>query len=175
MAQIASRINALPGSDVYRISAPVRVVKEWQHATVLLYAPSSRPRKTPGRSGREKEDVCNRGGKLQSGSMSLIGWSDAAYEDQSTEGKWRLGHMVGLTSSTLSGPCHLLQWTSEFTRKLEKTGFGGEVYALSEITDHTLLSRDCYRPPAGLDPGMAGLGACEIPFTHSKIKEMIAE
>ena len=43
LARIASRINALCGSDVHRIFKLVRDVKGWQRATALQYASSSRP------------------------------------------------------------------------------------------------------------------------------------
>ena len=43
LARIASRINSLCGSDVYRINELVREVKKWQKATVLKDASSSRP------------------------------------------------------------------------------------------------------------------------------------
>ena len=77
-ARIASRVNARSGSDAYRINELVRAAKDWQHATALKYASSSRPWKTPGGGGKAKVDLCNRGEKVHSGPMSLAGWSDAA-------------------------------------------------------------------------------------------------
>ena len=68
---------------------------------------------------------------MHGGSLSLAGWSDAAYGDLSQNGKCRLGYFIGITSSSLSGPRHVLQWTSKFTRKLAKGSLGGEVYAFS--------------------------------------------
>ena len=64
--------------------------------------------------------------------MTLVGWSDAAYGDQSTEGKCRLGFVIGLMSSTLKGPFRILQRTYKFSRKMVKSSLGGEVFALSE-------------------------------------------
>ena len=46
---------------------------------------------------------------MQCGAMSTAGWSDAAYGDQSPEGTRHLGYVVGLMSSTLHGPCRILQ------------------------------------------------------------------
>ena len=100
--------------------------------------------------------------------MIMVGWSDAAYWDQSTEGKCRLGYVIGLTSSTLKGPRHILRQTSTFTRKMVKSSLSGEVYALSETVDHTLLLEDFYGPFAGRTQGMVGPEDCESLFTHLK-------
>ena len=48
LARIASRINALRGSDSYRINEPIRAAKDWQRPTVLKYASPSHPWKTLG-------------------------------------------------------------------------------------------------------------------------------
>ena len=56
-----------------------------------------------------------------------------------------------------------------------KSSLGGEVYALSEMVDHTMSLKDCYGPLVGLGPGMVGLEACESPFTYLKTKKMVAE
>ena len=78
LARIATRINALRGSDAYRKIEVVRAVEKWQCATVLKYASTSRPWKTPGGGGKAKVDLCNRGEGAHAGRMSLVGWSDAA-------------------------------------------------------------------------------------------------
>ena len=78
LARIASRINALCGSDVCRIHGLVRAVKDWQQATVLKYAPPSHPWKTLGRSDRVAGELKERGGQVHGGSMTMVGWSDAA-------------------------------------------------------------------------------------------------
>ena len=78
--------------------------------------------------------------------MTLVGLSDAAYGDQSSEGKCRVGYVVGLMSSTAKGPFRISQLTSRFARKMAKSRLGGEVYALSEMVDHVPLSKDCYGP-----------------------------
>ena len=82
LARIASRINALCGSGVYRINELDRVVKDWPHATALKYAASSRPSKTLGGAGKAQANLRNRRERVQSGYMSLVGRSDAAYGDQ---------------------------------------------------------------------------------------------
>ena len=88
--------------------------------------------------------------------MSLVGWSDAALGGRSTEGKSRVGFVIGLKSSSFSGPFHILQWKSKFARKFIKRAPFGEVGALSEMVE----------PLAGGNPGSAGLEDCESPFTH---------
>ena len=58
------------------------------------------------------------------GTMTLVGRSDAAYRDQSTEGKCRLGYVVGLMSSILQYLCQILQLTPKYTRELVKSRLG---------------------------------------------------
>ena len=93
-------------------------MKERQKLTALEYASSSRTRKSLGSDGKAKEGLCERGEKLHCGSTSLVGWADAAYGEQSTEEKRRLGYAIGLMSSSLTGPRHVRQWISIFTGKL---------------------------------------------------------
>ena len=112
---------------------------------------------------------------MHGGAMSLVGWSDAAYGDLTKNGKCRLGYLIGLMSSALSGPCHVLQWTSKFTRKLVKSSLGGEVYAFSEMLDHMTLLRGFYAPFAKVSPGMVGMVDCESLFTHLKNRKMVTE
>ena len=112
---------------------------------------------------------------MHSGTMSIVGWSDAAYGDLTKTGKCRLGYLIGLMSSALSGPCHVIQWTSKFTRKLVKSSLGGEVYAFSEMLDHMTLLRGFYEPFAKASPGMVGMVDCESLFTHLKNRKMITE
>ena len=54
LARIASRINALSGSDAYRINELARAVKEWQPATTRKYASPSHPWKALGRGDKVK-------------------------------------------------------------------------------------------------------------------------
>ena len=153
-----------------RINELVRVAKEWQRAIVLKYASSSRHWKTLGGGGRVRGDLCNRRGGVQSGSTSLAGWSDAAWRDQLAEGRRRLGYVIGVTSSTLSGPCHISQWTTTFTRKLVRGSLGGGVYALSERMDHVLFLLDflkrmcCFFWPESRYGGVGGTLRLDYPL-----------
>ena len=90
-----------------------------------------------------------RGERLRGGALTLVGCSDAAYGDLSQNGKCPLGYLAGITSSSLTGPCHVLHWASKFTRKLVKSRLGGEVYAFSEMIDHMALLREFYVPFSG--------------------------
>ena len=105
--------------------------------------------------------------------MTLAGWSDAAYGTTTRMGKCRLGYLIGVTSTNLCGPCHIIQWTSKFTRKLVESSLGGEVYAFSETLDHMSMLRKFYGHFSGLSPGLAGLEDCENLFTRRKKSEMI--
>ena len=144
-------------------------------ATAPMYVSSPRPRKTVGSGGKAKGELCNRGGKMHFGWMFLVGWSDAAYGGQSTEGKCRLGYVVGLTSSSLKGPRRVFQRTSKCPREKVKSSIGIEVYALSEMVDHMPLSKDFCGPFWGMGPGLGALEDCGSLFSHFKTKKMIAE
>ena len=76
-ARRASRVNAFQGSDAYRINDLVRTGRAWQKATILKYA--SPPHQKNRERGAVDEEIRTRGGRA--------GWSDAAYGDQSVEGK----------------------------------------------------------------------------------------
>ena len=74
----------------------------------------------------EGEKMRRRNEKSLTGTMTLLGRSGAAFGDQSTLRKCRLRYVVGLTASTLRGPCQFIQWASKFTRKLVRSSLGGE-------------------------------------------------
>ena len=78
-------------------------------------------------------------------------------------------------SSSLTGPCHILQRTSKFTRKLVKSSLGGEVYAFSEMIDHMALLREFYEPCSHISPGLVGMEDCESRCTHLKNRKMVTE
>ena len=69
-------------------------------------------------------------------------------------------------SSAGSGPCHLLQLTTKFTRKLAEGSLGWEAYAFSEMIGHGVLSCELIARSADLPPGMVGLEAGESLFTY---------
>ena len=127
LARIASRINALCGSDVKRNNELARVVEDWQQATVLKFASPSQPRGALGWGDKVQGAPLKRGERIHGGSTTVVGWSDSVYGYQSTEGKCRSGYVIGFMSSTLKGPCHTFQWTPTFTRKLVRSSLGGEV------------------------------------------------
>ena len=116
--------RALWGGDVYRINELVRVTKEPTHAS------SSRPWRTLGRGGKTKDNQYDRGERVHCGSMSSVGWSDAASGGQLTEGKCRFGYAIGPTSPTLTAPRHFSQRTAKFTRRMVRSSLGGEVICL---------------------------------------------
>ena len=164
LARIASRINSLRGAGVYRINDSVKTIKKWQPATVLKYFSSC----TQGRGSMAPriKDERHRKETIHGNAKTLVGWSDAAYGDQSSMSKCRLGNVIGFMSSNFCGPRHLIQWTSEFTRKLAKICLGGGVYASSEMLDHMSMLREFYGRCTDWYPGMVGLEDCESLFTH---------
>ena len=56
-----------------------------------------------------------------------------------------------------------------------KGNLGREVHAPSEMVGDTSLLQDRYGPFAGMNPGMAGLEACECWSTYLKTNKTIAE
>ena len=119
----------LLGIDIYHINDLIKTAKCWQPRAVLKFASSSNPLSPfeGGAFGRFRA----RGERIHKGAMTFVGRSDAAYGWLSEEGRCRLGYIVGLTSSSLSGPRHMIQWASKFTRKLVRSSLDGEVYAFS--------------------------------------------
>ena len=85
----------------------IKTAKEWQKATVLKNASSSQLGAACNSPEGKKMGQRKRG--IHSGAMTRAGFSDAAYRDQSSLGKYRLGYVIGHTSSTLSAPCHIIQ------------------------------------------------------------------
>ena len=133
---IATRADSTRGRDIYRINDLAKTVKEGQQGTVSIYAPPP-PCGVSDRGGTDGRmraggakfipGVRNAGCGSGPGAMPQAGWSDAACGDRSAEGKCGLGYVIGLTPSTLYGPCHIAQLPSQFTRGLVKSGHSGEV------------------------------------------------
>ena len=99
--------------------------------------------------------------------------SDVVYGDQTKGERSRLGHAVGLVSSSPRVPCRRPLWAPMFTRILVKGSLGGEVYAFSEMMGHVALLRDFYAPLAHVSLGMVGLEDCGSPLTHPRNKRAI--
>ena len=54
-----------------------------------------------------------------------------------------------------------LLWTSKYARKMVRSSLGGEVYAPSEMVDHTSLQREFCGPLVDMPRNTVGLEACE--------------
>ena len=173
LTRTVARINFLQGAGVFRVNDLVKTVKKWQPATELKYFSSC----TQGRGSLDPriKDERHRKGAIHGNAMTLVGLSDAALGDQFSMGKCRLGYVIGIMSSNLCGPCHLVQWTSKLTRKLVKSSLGGEVYAFSETLDPMSMLRGFYGLFTDLFSGMVDLDDCEILFTHLKKNKPFSE
>ena len=101
-----------------------------------------------------------REGGMLCGAMSLVGWSDASYSDQSTEGIRLLGYEIGSMSPTLNGPPYLTQWTSKSATKLANSSLNDAVYTVGEMVGSMSLLRKFYEPLADQSPGAIGFEAC---------------
>ena len=130
------------GSDVHRINDLIKTAKTLRKATVLKDVSSS----LLGTAGDSPEGgrLRQREDKIHSGATTLVGRSDAAYGGQSSLGECHPGYVIGLTSSTLSGPCHIIQRPSNSTPKMAKGSHRGEVYAFSETLGHMPRVRGFY-------------------------------
>ena len=84
LARIASHINSLQGSDVYRITDLVETVKLRQAATVLKYASFSQLGKS--HQSKEGEKMHQRNEKVHGGTMTLVGRSYATYRIKPARG-----------------------------------------------------------------------------------------
>ena len=121
-------------------------------------------------------NACGPGGRIHCGTMSLVGRPDSAYGHQSAGGGCRLECVVGLISSTLNGPYHILRRASKLTRRLVSRGLGGGACVFSEMVDPPMsLRRQFATPSANLSPGMIVLEDCKSLLNHLESKKTIAE
>ena len=102
--------------------------------------------------------------KIQGNTTTLAGWSAAAYGDQSSLGKCRLGYAIGVMSSTLSGPCHITNGPQNSLVKLAK-----------KALDHMSMFRELYGYFLNIYPGLVGPEDCESLFTHLKNRKAFAD
>ena len=85
---------------------------------------------------------------------------------------WLRGRIDVLQSQRPSSP---REWTSDFTRKLEKGSLGGEVYASSKTVGPAALKREFRHLFANLSPGVIDLEDYESLLTRLRKKETDAE
>ena len=78
-------------------------------------------------------------------------------------------------SSTLTGPVHILQWPSKFTRKHAKSTLGGEIFALSEMWGHMDMIRDSYTALGQKKLASYELIDCESLLSHLRTKQLGTE
>ena len=107
--------------------------------------------------------------------MALASSADAAYEDRTSEGRRRLSYAIGLASPTPRSPGRIPRRAPNFTRKLVKSGFGGEVYAFSVMVGRMAAPREYPPPFVDLSPGMVRLGRCECLVTRLQDRETVDE
>ena len=165
--------DCLQGGGVSRTNDLIKTTKEWRQAAVLEYASS--PLFCAPARGDVDGGARAWGEKVHRGNASLVGWSGAANDDQSAEGRCRLGYVIGMTSATLNVPCHTAQWTPKFSGKLVRGSLGGEVCAFSEMSGLLPLPREYYEPLAGASPGMISFEYCESLLARPKNRKAVAE
>ena len=69
-------------------------------------------------------------------------------------------------SSALTGPAHILLWTSTFTRKHVQSSLGGEIVALSEMWGRVEMIKDFYAPLGHAKIRAYGVIGCESLLPH---------
>ena len=138
-ARIATRVSSLRWSDIYLVNDMVKTALVWRQAAMLKYVPLPHP-VGPAR-GDVDGGMRRRREKLHCEAMTPAGWSDASRGDKSAGGKCRPGTAIGPMTSTLSGPCHFLHWTSKYSKKLMRSSLGGELYLRCEMIDYASLLR----------------------------------
>ena len=131
LTRSSANLNNLQVVDVYRIHDLIKTVKLWQKRCTLKYpAGLAKPVKC---APLPLDYVWGRSRPIHEGTMMLVGWSEAAFGPRGQDGRRRLGNIIGLMSSTLTGSVHLLPWTSKFNRKRVKSSQGGDIFALCEM------------------------------------------
>ena len=112
---------------------------------------------------------------MRCSTRTLARWSDTASEDQTSEGRCRLGYVIGPAPPTIRGPFHILQRMSKCTGKLVKSSLGRTSYASGEMVDRVTPQREFHAPFMVMSPGMAGLRDCKGLFTQLLNQKAIAE
>ena len=144
LARFSSNLNGLQVIDIYRINDLIKKVKMGQSDYTLKYH-FGLPANTK-RSLQHPDEDWGKIHPIHEGTMMLVGWSDAAFGTHTQDGRCRLGYIIGLMSSDLTGPVHILQRTSKFTGKHVKSSLVGEIFALSEMRGHMEMIKDLYAP-----------------------------
>ena len=111
LAQTAARVESLRATDLYRIGDLIKTVNERQEAPILHYASSSHPSESA--PGDADWEMWTRERKVHCGTMTFADRSDAYCGDQTEKGRFRLGFVIGLASSTVRGRCDPLQMASK--------------------------------------------------------------
>ena len=164
LARFSSNINGLQVIDMYRINDLIKKVKMGQDDYNLKYQAGMLANSRPSLQNPDRD--WGKTTPIHENTMMMVGWSDAAFGTHTQEGRCRLGYIIGLMSSALTGPVHILQWTSKFTRKHVKSSLGGEIFALSEMWDHMEMIMDFYAPLGHAKIRAYGIIDCESLLSH---------
>ena len=108
-------MKSLQGYDMYRMNDLVKTATVWQKAAVWTYPPSSQTG-TLGECAEAGKPRLNRV-KMRGGTMTMAGWSDAAFGDQSALGICRLRYVIGLMSLIWGGARRIFKLTSNSPAK----------------------------------------------------------
>ena len=122
LARFSANFNGLQVIDIYCINDLIKIANHWQSGCALKY--HAGPPKPAKRSLSCPDDGWGKPRPIHEGTMMLVGWSDASFGAHLQDGRWCSGYIIGLMSSALTGPAHILQWASKFTRKHVKSSLG---------------------------------------------------
>ena len=173
LARFSANFNGLQVIDISRINDLMKTAKDWQSACASKYfagrpRPVRRPLSCP-------DDGWGRPRPIHEGTMILSFWSDAAFGTHLQDGRCRLGYIIALMSSTLTGSAHIPQWPSKFTRKYVKSSLGGEIFALSDMRDHAEMIREFFTALGHEKIRSYGLIDCESLLPHLRTERLGTE
>ena len=164
LARFSANLSGLKIADIYRVNDLIKTVKKWQSECALKYF-AALPK--PARRSLSCPDAeWGKPRPIHEDTMLLAGWSDAAFGTHAQDGRRRLGYTIGLMPSTLTGPIHISQWASKFTRKHLVGSLRGEIFAPSEMWGHMEMIREFCIALGHEKLGPHGLIDCESLLLH---------
>ena len=106
LTRFSANLNSLEVIDIYRFNNWIQTVKKWQSDCALKYF--ARPPKPARRFLSCPDDGWGKPRPIDEDTILLLGLPDAASGTHAQDGRCRWGYTIGVTSSTLAGPVHIL-------------------------------------------------------------------
>ena len=162
LARFSANLSGLKVINIYGINDLIKTVEKWQSECALKYFAG--PPKLARRSLSCPDAEWGKPRPVHEDTTLLVGRSAAAFGTHAQDARCRLGDIIGPMSST--GPVHILQWTSKFTRRHVKSSIGGEIFAPSEMWGCMEMIREFYIALGHEKLGSYGPIDCESLLPH---------